>query len=278
MTVVAQERPFVTSSVVATNPIGTVRFEVDTVNVSRFEIDVAASPVGSAQIVTVVVDGVDVEASVDNGIVRFDKEWGWVLVGKFHRGDKNPQRSGPFKSAFSNEFVLVYGTTGTPEENAWSFAKARFDAETWQYRGNGHTRIISDVQLIQLGERTESNYIVYGNEDTNSMAKRLLADSPVRVTRTKVTVGSRALEGDDLSILMVRPMKNDRNSFAIVGGTGLAGMRSTDTLPYFVSGVHYPDVFVFDSSLHTVGSKGVRVAGIFGTDWSVANGDFAWRE
>ncbi|MBL8758227.1 MAG: prolyl oligopeptidase family serine peptidase, partial [Phycisphaerae bacterium] len=39
-----------------------------------------------------------------------------------------------FKGAFDGgggEFVLVYGTAGTAEENAWTLAKARFDAEQW---------------------------------------------------------------------------------------------------------------------------------------------------
>ncbi|MCH7945792.1 MAG: prolyl oligopeptidase family serine peptidase, partial [Armatimonadetes bacterium] len=278
MTVVAQERPFVTSSVVATNPIGTDRFEVETVNVSRFEIDVAGSPVGSAQTVTVVVDGTEVEASVDDGIVRFDNVWGWIAVGEFHRGDKNPQRAGPFKGAFDNRFVLVYGTTGTPEENAWSFAKARFDAETWQYRGNGHAEVLPDT-ILMAGGLGGFNIIAYGNEDTNYAIKRFLQDSPVRIGRESIVVGSKRLVGDDLSILMIRPINDYSNlSIAVVGGTGIKGMRSTDTLPYFVSGIHYPDVFVFDSRLHEIGSKAVRVAGVFGTDWSVANGDFAWRD
>ena len=130
--------------------------------------------------------------------------------------------------------------------------------------------------------------IVYGNEDTNAVAKSLLEGSSVRIRRGSLTVGERTLEGDDLSLLMVRPKYPqvnglrdallDKEQFAIVGGTGLAGMRSTDTMPYFVSGVHYPDLFVYDSRIHTIGSKAVRVAGVFGNDWSVEKGDIVWRD
>jgi hypothetical protein len=49
-------------------------------------------------------------------------------------------------------------------------------------------------------------------------------------------------------------------------------------MPYFVSGVHYPDVTVFRSSLYREGSKAVLAAGFFGNDWSVQRGDIAWRE
>jgi poly(3-hydroxybutyrate) depolymerase len=44
---------------------------------------------------------------------------------------KHPGRSGPFREAFRNHMVLVYATQGTPEENAWSLAKASYDSETF---------------------------------------------------------------------------------------------------------------------------------------------------
>ncbi|MCS6858694.1 MAG: hypothetical protein NZT92_00055 [Abditibacteriales bacterium] len=64
----------------------------------------------------------------------------------------------------------------------------------------------------------------------------------------------------------------------VVSGTGIVGMRLTDRLPYFVSGVAYPDCIVLGSEMLTQGSAGVRVAGYFGLDWSVMRGEFAWRE
>jgi len=38
---------------------------------------------------------------------------------------KGPQRYGTFKDAFNNRMIFVYGTSGTKEENEWSFNKAR---------------------------------------------------------------------------------------------------------------------------------------------------------
>ncbi len=64
---------------------------------------------------------------------------------------KRPARQGPFKEAFRNRFILVFGTKGTPEENAWSLARARFDAETFWYRGNGSVDIVSDATFLDLG-------------------------------------------------------------------------------------------------------------------------------
>jgi hypothetical protein len=55
------------------------------------------------------------------------------------------------------------------------------------------------------------------------------------------------------------------------------GMRVTTRLPYFVSGVGFPDLMIFDSSMLLNGASGVRAAGYFGNDWSVEKGDVVWR-
>ena len=241
VTVVQQTSPLLPSSVVATNPVGTRRFEVETVNVAELELDIAVSPLGNRSgEVSVRIDGTDLTAHPSELGRLFLRRQGdaWAVEDGRKVGEKSPAFGGPFKGAFNNRFVFVYGTTGTPEENAWSFAKARYDAETWSYRGNGYVQVIPDTQvradseLGQLGGLIRrSNYVVYGNEDTNSVAARLLAGSPLRVRRGRVTVGERTLEGNDLSVLAVRPATGRLavavDCFAVVGGTGLVGMRST---------------------------------------------------
>jgi hypothetical protein len=46
--------------------------------------------------------------------------------------------------------LFVHGTTGTAEENVWSFAKARYDAEQFAYRGTGAVRVVWIVASILL--------------------------------------------------------------------------------------------------------------------------------
>lgn len=191
---------------------------------------------------------------------------------------KGPHRYGPFKEAFRNRMRFVYGTQGSPEENGWAFAKARYDAEQFWVRGNGSVDVISDVQFQTLEER-DRNVILYGNAETNAAWGPLLADSPVQVQRGSVRLGPREIRGEDLACLFLRPRPgSDQAAVGVIAGSGLAGMRLTDRLPYFLSGVGYPDCTVLGPEVLTQGSAGVRAAGFFGLDWNIESGEFAWQE
>jgi hypothetical protein len=174
--------------------------------------------------------------------------------------------------------VFVYGTAGTPEENAWSFAKARFDAEMWYYRGNGAVDIEPDTAFGALSER-ERSVVLYGNANNNSAWKSLLARSPVQVRHEAVQIGGREIKGDDLACLFCRPRPESESAMvAAVSGTGLAGLRLTERLPYFMSGVAFPDCTVLSAETLKTGSAGLPACGFFGNDWSVERGEFAWKE
>jgi hypothetical protein len=173
--------------------------------------------------------------------------------------------------------LFVYGTRGTPAENAWALAKARYDAENFGYRGNGSVDVVADTAFDPTQER-DRNVIVYGSADTHAAWRALLGDSPIQIRRGSLRVGGREIRGDDLACLFLRPRPGSRRaSVGVVAGSGLAGMRLTDRLPYFVSGAAYPDYLVLDPTALVEGSKAIRGAGFFGPDWRVENGDSAWR-
>jgi hypothetical protein len=201
----------------------------------------------------------------------------WTAGARGEPGLKNPLRNGPFKEAFRNRVVFVYGTKGTKEENAWAFAKARYDAETFWYRGNGSIDVVADIDFDAKNE-PDRNVIIYGNADTHAAWKALLGDSPVQVKRGEVQVGDKKETGDDLAALFVRPRSgSDKASIGVVSGIGLPGMRLTERMPYFVSGVAYPDCMILGTDALTKGVEGVRMAGFFGNDWSVTSGEFVWK-
>jgi hypothetical protein len=202
----------------------------------------------------------------------------WALASEPPKVLKGPHRFGPFKEAFNHEMVFVIGTAGSAEENAWARAKARFDAEQWWYQGNGSVDIIADVDF-EPRAYADRGVILYGNSKTNTAWPKLLRNSPVQVEPGAVTIGKRRLEGEDRACLFLRPRADSQVAcVAAVSGTGIAGMRVTDRIQYILAGCNYPDVIVIGPEMLTEGAAGVRAAGVFGSDWRVETGDFAWAE
>ncbi|MFN0058385.1 MAG: prolyl oligopeptidase family serine peptidase [Planctomycetota bacterium] len=206
------------------------------------------------------------------------REGRWAVSSAAPLSDKGPHRYGPFKHVFQRRAILVYGTRGSAAENAWALAKARYDGETFWYRGNGAFEVVPDTRFDPAAE-VERNVVLYGNAATNGAWATLIGeDTPVHIGAGAFRIGVRQLDGD-FAALFIRPRpKSDAALVGVVGGTTVAAMRACDRLPYFVSGVAYPDFTVFEPRLLLEGADGLVVAGYFGADWTVDGGEFAWRE
>jgi pimeloyl-ACP methyl ester carboxylesterase len=254
------------------------RFDGTTENVARLALDL--THVKPGQPLHAELDGQkldDLAWPEKTPRLWFRREAGkWAATGEPPASLKGPHRSGPFKDAFRNRMAFVYGTRGTAEENARALAKARLDAETFWYRGNGSVDVLADTAFDADKDR-DRNVILYGHAESNAAWQPLLGDSPVQVHRGFVQIGERKESGDDLACLFVRPRPGSgRASVGVVGGTGVAGQRLTERLAYFVSGTGWPDCLVLGPEMLTKGAEGVRAAGFFGADWGVASGEFVW--
>jgi poly(3-hydroxybutyrate) depolymerase len=202
----------------------------------------------------------------------------WTAIPKPSPAMKGPHRYGLFKDAIKNQVIFVYGTKGTSRENAWAFAKARYDAETFWYQGNGSVDVIADTEF-EVSREPDRNVVLYGNAETNAAWKLLLKKSPVQVHRNEVIIGTKEIPGKDVACLFIRPRPgSERASIGVISGTGLAGMRAADNIPYLYAGYNFPDCLVFTPKVLTEGSKGVEGAGFFGLDWSVETGELVWKD
>lgn len=193
---------------------------------------------------------------------------GWAAT-ELNTDHKSPARGGPFKDAFRNNMLAVVGTVGTPEENAWALAKARYDAETFWYRGNGRIDIIRDTDFDPTNEPDRS-IILYGNASSNAAWNALLATSPIQISSGHLALDAFTTDRDDLALLMARPRPHsDTAMVAVIGGSGLTGMRLTHQFPFITSGVHYPDWFIAEPEIYIKADSGVLAAGFFALDWSL---------
>ncbi len=283
----AQQHPLEVSEVsIKCDPVRRA-FTGTTQNVSRMALDLSHVLLGGK--VKVRLDDQRIERDQPEGpqrvvwLERKDGKWSF-LPGAQPLSLKGPHRYGPFKEVFANEFALVYGTGGTRAENAWALAKARYDAETFWYRGNASVDVLSDAQFqkLELRDTVDRNVVLYGNADTHRMWSAFLPASPVQFGRGRVTINTdgrdREWKGGDLGGLLIYPKPFSATALiGAVSGTGLVGMRLTERLPYFTSGIGYPDCIIFGPDVLRTGDSGVKATGFFGADWKVESGDFVYE-
>ena len=294
-TIEAQTQALMPSSVTIDLDAEGRKFTGTTSNVARLSIDLcelAAAPATSddseaapalppGEPVTITLDEQTLESvpwpdGESHIWLRRDGEQ-WTVISKPDASLKGPHRYGPFKQAFDHRFVLVFGTLGTPEMNAALYARARYDAEVFWYRGNGSVEVVPDTAFDAAADRNR-NVILYGNADTNAAWVSLLGECPVEVRQGSITIGQRQLKGEGLACLFVRPRPgSERALVGVVAGSGAEGLRLTQRLPYFVSGIGYPDLVVLDVQALRDPPAGIVAAGYFGIDWSVEGGEFVWR-
>lgn len=198
----------------------------------------------------------------------------WTIASKPSAEEKNPQRYGTFKEPFNYNMVFVYSTKGTAAENSWSYNKARYDAETWYYRGNGAVDIIADKEF-SAEQYAGRNIIIYGNATTNSAYNLLLTDCPIRIERNKITAGTEVMQGDDLAAYFVWPQKNSAvNSVGVIAGTGLKGMNAANANQYFAGASGFPDFMIFSVDMLQSGTNEVKLAGFFDKNWKLTDNNY----
>lgn len=247
--------------------------EGSTSNVARLSIQ---PPIDGGPI-KVTLDRTTVETTLEAGkplwLVKSGESW---KVGDPPRpGEKRADRGGAFKDAIRHDAVIVYGTAGDDANDAALLAKARFDAESFLYRGNGSLEIVADT-AFDPAAYADRGVLLLGNAETNAAWNALLGSCPVLVRNGSVKVGDQELAGGDLACVFAYPRSDsDVACVAVVAGTGPVGTRLSMRLPYFVSGVGYPDLAVLQANTLLSGAAGFRAAGFFGNDWSVERGDWA---
>lgn len=258
-----------------------------TSNVARLGLDVDLD--GDGGELTIAIDTTTITTSEPDGgdliwMARSSPAGGgdahWELCDPPAMGEKSARQMGPFKSAFGNRAVLVYGTTGSAQQTAALLTKARFDNEQFAYRGNASFDIVDDRTFLAQADSTYSNrnVVIYGNSQTNGAWDALLADSPIKVGSGSIEVragdASRRYVGEDLGAIFVRPRAmTDRCLVGVVAGTGAPGQALLERSPYFMAGSGYPDATVFRADMLENGRDGIIGAAFFANDWTLRAAD-----
>jgi len=265
--VLQQTKSFEYSRVQLTRNMKTKNITGTTTNINAVAIDTKDFAVGDT--ISIVLDGNRLTHIVNSSALVLEKNAAWIKGISPSLANKGIQRNGGLKEAFNNNMVFVYATHGTEAENNWALQKAKYDAETWYYRGNGSVSIVADKDFTTAAYQNQG-VILYGNETTNTAAATLLTNCPIKVTTGKIVMGSTVYEGQDLGAYFMYPAQNNGiTSVALIGGTGLQGMKAADANQYFSGGSGFPDFMVFSLDMLIKGEDGIKAVGYFNNDWSL---------
>lgn len=268
-----QIQPLAYSQIQAKRNSNDKTISLTTKNIQTLMILPAAFPAG--QSFKIKIDNQDISGNfqLSNQPLYFAKKDKWEATEKPSIQQKGAHRNGTFKTAFNHRMVFVYGTMGTKEENEWAYNKARYDAETWYYRGNGAVDVISDKEF-SLAAYAYRGVVIFGNAVTNSAWNLVLGQCPIQVQKGSMKIGNETLSGDDLGGYFIYPRPDSPlASVAAVTGTGLAGMMATESNQYFTGGSGFPDYFIFSAAMLKEGTKGVKMAGFFDNQWQFSPTD-----
>lgn len=233
------------------------RFRLKTANIESLTLD--AKVLAGSGPLTVDIDGAkfSVEPKFESIFLRRRGE-GWVA-------ERTGQTTFPhgFKSVLCADPLFVVGTGGSPLEREWAYAKARFDAETYYYRGNGSAEVVLDTKA-KHPDFAGRSMILYGNSETNSMWSEAFPKD-VQIGSSKAQIGPNVRLTGDLALLLLSPNSSEKRVLAAISGTNVVGMRLTDRVPTWSSGVGIPDVLALKPECLLNGSKELAGAGFFGS-------------
>ncbi|MPR33375.1 alpha/beta hydrolase-fold protein [Salmonirosea aquatica] len=269
-TIHQQQEPLRFSRIVLDRDQAKNRITGTTQNVATLSLDLGAFAPGTE--VKIQLDSVaEVPYSVKspNETIFLKKEDTWKVAGKPDARQKGTRRSGTLKEPFNHRMVFVYATGGSAAEKAWALDKAKFDMESWYYRGNGAVDLIADTEFDPQ-RYPDRGVVLYGNATNNAAWPKLLADCPIQVANGTLTVGTRTFSGNNLAAYFVWPRQDSEvASVAVVSGTGLIGMQAANANQYFSGGSGFPDFMIFTNDMLRSGVTGVKMAGFYNNDWSL---------
>ncbi len=193
----------------------------------------------------------------------------WTIGAAPSATEKGTLRNGTFKEGFNHRMVFVYGTTGTKEENEWALDKARYDAETWYYRGNGAVDLVADKDFTPTAYPNRG-IVLYGHAGSNKAWAALLQHCPIQVNRGKIQAGKQTYTGDALAAYFTWPREDSQTaSIAVISGTGLLGMHAAEANQYFAGASGFPDYMIFTADLLKGDISAMKTAGFYNNQWEL---------
>lgn len=248
-----------TGIVATTHNVAQLTFDSKTMRYTRAKVTIDGQTLAKSRI-----DPTDMWA------VNYQKRNGkWGPVKETIGLRKKHGLQGPIDDAFMSSFVFV-----SPDGKGWHAATDRWvkdelaDARfQWrrQFRGEARVKTVAEVSAADIAE---SNLVLWGDPESNSLLARLLPFLPVKWDRDSVRVGEKNLasKGHMPALIFPNPLNPEKyvvlnSGFTFAHFGAMSNSRQTPKLPDWV---------VLDVSVSAPQRKqgeGVSAAGFFDENW-----------
>ena len=169
--------------------------------------------------ITITIDG----QNLSGPLPQSDQSWNWRVRntdGKWHASKntsskltKKPGLQGPIDDAFLDRFIFVLPSQTSKDElvEKWTAEESQHAMTHWRKHFRGDIREIKDIELTEK-EIAESNLILFGDSDSNSIIKRIANQLPVHWSDEEIRIGTVkvARKGHVPILIYPNPLNPDR--------------------------------------------------------------------
>ncbi|HYQ58550.1 MAG TPA: hypothetical protein VEP89_14515, partial [Draconibacterium sp.] len=133
---------------------------------------------------------------------------------------KNNHVSGPLADIFTNRFIIVVGSIGTPEQTKINEINAQFFNDSWNEKYFSNCMIKYDYQIDESDIKT-ANLLLVGNFESNQILKNLDGEIPLSIKDDMIKIGNYTETGKNLNLYFIYPNPKNVNKYIGVfsGGT-----------------------------------------------------------
>lgn len=178
----------------------------ETSNVSNFQIDLSKLQLNKDETVSIKENGTLIYSGAfpNNGI--FTK--------KQDAKQKSKPLEGPFTKIFTDRFIIVIGSSGTPKATDKNKKTAEFFNKVWNDKYFNDCIVRYDYQITD-SDIKNANLFLIGDFTSNKILKNMEGRIPIRIENNKITIADHPVNGSDLNVYMAYP--NPENSGKFIG-------------------------------------------------------------
>ena len=238
------------------------RITIETDNVTNYTIRLGDALVDVARGIRIVENGVEIydgRLSEDGCFVKTRRDKDVVI--------KRPGLSGPLWDVYSDRCLLIYGTNSRDRSLIRASKKCAesFCSTAWMSKAN--FKIVPDKE-VSTKDLAESNIVLFGNPETNTVLARIMDKLPIRAEGREVEVRNTKFSGDHIGFVLIYPNPLNQEKYVAVfsGSTAKAIDCFKKIWPRFESAPREIDFGVFEINPRNDSVKW-HSKGIFGTNW-----------